>query len=324
MRPPLAIVIKDRSVLATLMRVVIDSIPRIARDLVRGPAGAVTIDALRQVKVEMPRAFRPVDIVLEPSSALTLQIAVPADGRRDLHHAVALSIAERTPFEASEVLAHAAEQEPKHADGMRKYLVHLVPRTIVSTALADRGVRLSRVRWVLLEGCGSPGRRIDLQYSLFPRRRVLHALVLLPLLLLVGSAAWMAHAELSSRQRVAAALNSEIAAILGQLREMTTALDALRSQDAGVSQVRAALDASQSAFLMLSALRQALPTGTALQRIDLHDGELRLGVKSSGVLRDMTAFETDWSTSIEGAITTDPASGKELATVLLRPKSGGV
>ena len=317
-------VIRDCSLWTTLVRVVIDSIPKIARDLVRGPAGAVTIDALRQVKLEMPRAFRPVDIVLQSSCALAMQIAIPADGRGDMHHAVALAVAEQTPFEASEVLAHAAEQEPMHADGMRKYLVHLVPRSIVLTALADHGVRPSRVRRVLLETQGSPGRRIDLQYSLLPHRRLLRALVLLPLLLLFGSALWLAHTELSSRQRVAAALDAEIAATLGQLREATTTLDALKAQNAGVSQVRAALDASQSAFLMLSALRQALPTGTALQRIDLHDGDLRLGVKSGGVLRDMTAFEPDWSISIEGAITTDPASGKELATLLLRPRTGGV
>lgn len=323
MRSPLTMVIEDRSLWVTLVGAAIGSIPKVVLGLARGPAGAVTIDALHRVKLETPRAFRPLDVVLDSSCALAMPIAIPADGRGDLQHAVALAIAEQTPFEASEVLAHAAEQ-PGHADGMRHYLVHLVPRAIVLTALADHGLRPMRVRRVLLETQGSPGRRIDLQHALFPSRRHLHALALLPLLLLCGAAGWLAHAELSSRQRAAAVLDTEIATTLGQLREATAALDALKAQNAGASQVRAEIDAAPSAFLMLSALRQALPTGMALQRIDLRDGDLRLGVKSGGVLRDITAFEPDWATSIEGAITTDSASGKELATLLLRPRAGGV
>lgn len=280
----------------------------------RGPVASADIGAGGLGEVTGARWLRPVDLKVAPEAMLTMRLAIPTAARHELPHAVALAIRQDTPFEPHELLVQAVEIE--RGAGSESYLVHAVPKRLVDDAVRRVGhIRLGRIH----VGEGAP----DLGGAMFPWRRARPWLALLPLTVMFGVAATGAHGLLADQDQKAALLEAQVATALAELRQLSGELDTIETETALANQIAAGIAATPAAFLMLERARGALPPATEVVQVELRAGELRLSLRSGDALADMARFtEAGWSATIDGAITADPPSGREIAVLRLSQATG--
>lgn len=315
-----SIVIADRSLLSAALRSVRSALPLSLTKLLRGPIETVAI--AQPPSGKRRRSLKPVDVAVSSDIVLRRRIVVPAKARKDVAHAIDLFIRTETPFAPGDVLVHALEELARPSDQQVGYTVRLLPKTALLQGLKAHNLRPRQIARIVLDGTPE----VDFAEALFPARRLLRWLPAVPVALTLTALGLLGLSELSQRQLRLAELESEIGLTLGRLRIVTTEMDTARQQVSGTAAVATLLDATPSAFLTLEAIRRTLPAETELLRIELRGAETRLAIRSPNALADAQRFageEPKWSSSIEGPITADPASGLELATILLRPRIGG-
>lgn len=315
-----SIVIADRSFLSETMRSVRSALPGALQRLIRGPITTIAIAEAPTGKRR--RSGQQVDVVVSSDIVLRRRIIVPAKARKDVAHAIGLFIQTETPFAPGDVLVHASEDMARPSDQQVAYTVRLLPRTALLHGLAAHNLRTRQVGRVLLDGVPE----VDFARALFPARRLLQWLPAVPVALTLAALALLGLSDLSQRQLRIAELESEIALTLGRVKALTGDMDAARQEVSGAAAVLKLLNETPSAFLTLEAIRKFLPNDAEVLRIDLRGAETRLAIRSPNALADAQRLAdpgTQWSSSIEGPITTDPASNLDMATILLRPQNAG-
>lgn len=315
-----SIVIADRSFLSESLRSVQSALPVSLRNLLRGPIE--TVHLAQAPTGKRRRSFEQVDVAVGPDLVLRRRIVVPVKARKDVAHAIDLFIRTETPFAPGDVLVHALEELARPSDQQVGYTVRLLPRTALLRGLKAHDLRPRQVARIVLDGAPE----VDFAQALFPARRVLRWLPIVPVVLTLTALGLLGLSELSARQLQLSGLESEIALTLGRVRSVTAEMDAARQQVSGTAAVQKLLETTPSAFLTLEAIRRSLPTETELLRIDLRGAETRLAIRSPNALADAQRFAgqgANWSSSIEGPITADPTSGLEMATILLSPQMAG-
>jgi hypothetical protein len=258
------------------------------------------------------RWLRPVDLNVTPEAILAMRLAIPTAARRDFPHAVGLAIRQDTPFEPDELLVQALEVE--RDAGSETYLVNAVPKRLIEDAARRVGhIRLGRI------GAGGNGIP-DLAEAMFPWRRPLKWLTVLPLMTIFGVAATGTYGALADLDQKAAAIGEQVAATLAELRHLSGELDAIDARAAAGRNIATTIAAVPPAFLLLERARHELPTTTEVTQAELGDGELRLSLRSEDALGDMAGFiDAGWSAAVDGAITSDPTSGREIVVLRLSP-----
>lgn len=311
------VIIRHRSVVTDALRWLGGGVPQRLVAWWRGPSARAEITASGVGAVSGATWWRPVALTVAPEAALQMRLVVPAEARRDLPHAVALAIRQDTPFEPEEVVAQAVEVE--RSGGNETYLIHLVPRRLIAEAVENVGRhRLGRVSAGAPEGP-------DLAAALFPGRRLRPWITVLPALIIIGVLAFGATHGLAEQEGRAAALEGEVAARLAELRGLAGQLEAIDVKAAAGNEIAAAIASSPVAAVLLERVRGALLPATEVTQVDLRGRDLTVSLRTSNALKDLARFiEAGWSATIEGAITAEPASGKEMATIRLpQPGSAG-
>ncbi|OEO31854.1 hypothetical protein VW23_014350 [Devosia insulae DS-56] len=315
-----AIVIADRSFVSGAMRSMRSALPPALRRLFRGPVS--TLALAETPAARQRRSRRQVDIVVHADTVLRRRIVVPLKARKEIAHAIDLFIRTETPFAPGDVLVHASEDPARPSDQQVSYTVRLLPNAALLQGLKAHKLRPGQVAGILLDGVPE----IDFAPALFPARRLLRWLPLVPVVLTLAALGLLGLSELSQRQLQIAALESEIASTLTRVRAVTAEMDTARQQVSGTGAVLKLLNETPSAFLTLEAVRRLLPNETEVLRIDMRGAETRLAIRSPNALADAQRLgdeAANWSSSIEGPITADPSSSLELATILLRPQLVG-
>jgi len=309
-----SVIIRRRSLVDDALRWLAAGVPDRLLRLWRGPAASGEIGASGLVDLAGTGWLRPVNLSVLPEAMLPMRLVIPTEGRHELRHAVALAIRQDTPFESDEVVAQAVEVERRA--GSETYLVHAVPRRLIADAVRKIGHR--RLGRIVAGPVGGP----DLAEAMLPWRKMLRWRALLPVVVILGVAAVGAHDLLAEQDGRAEALEGEVAAALAELRQLSGELDVIEAKAAAGNQIAAAITAAPPAFVQLEGVRRALPPTSEVVQVELRTGELLLSLRSLDSLGDMARFvEAGWSASIEGAITADPASGREIA--MLRLSQGG-
>lgn len=292
----------------------ISAIPSRLRSWWRGPVETLSFETGQRVRRTW---LRPVEVLLPAELVLRHRLTIPSGARQDLRSAIALFVAHKTPFEPRDLLVHAAKDGGQTTGVHSTYTVHAVPRGLVDGLLKERGVPRQRVRCIGVSGTG-----VDFAPALSPGLRWRRWSFLLPTAVaLISLAAWAA-GDLSTKADHLAALEAEVSATLVRVRDAGGALEAQSKAATGIGEVRQLLEASPSAYLTLVAIRELLPGSTEIARIQSGGGETRLSIRTPDALDVVRALNSgavaDWSASIEGPITSDGGSGREVATILLR------
>lgn len=315
-----SMVIADRSFHSELLRSLRRALPDTVRRLIQGPAERVVLaDA---PKGRRQRPFQPIDVVVNSDLVLRRRIIVPMKARKEVSHAINLFIQTETPFAPGEVLVHALEDAVRPSDHQVAYAVRLLPRKALQQALTAHKVEKRRIERVIV----ADAVEVDFAPALFPARRYTRWLPALPAVLIVASLVLLGADELSLRSQRVVELETEVAQTLGRVKALTADMEAMRQQASGTAAVLALLSETPSAFSALELVRQLLPTTSELLRVEIRGSETRLAVRSSNALADvqrLSGVPATWASSIEGAITADPTSGLEMATILLRPRIAG-
>jgi Tfp pilus assembly protein PilN len=187
-----------------------------------------------------------------------------------------------------------------------------VPRAAIEDVL--RRLRI-RPRWVVPADAGD----IDMAAAFTPRWVLRAWSWILPLTGLIVAVAVLAYQDLAQRQAIVDELEQRAAALTTQTKALTEQEAKRQATMDGQAIVDKLVDQSPSSYLRLEVLRQRLPAQTKIDRLDLRGAELRVTVRSKNVLADVQtlAKQPGWISSVDGAITTDPNSGLEVATILL-------
>jgi hypothetical protein len=260
-------------------------------------------------------------VILALTSDLVLRrrLTIPRRAKRHLAGAVQLLVETETPFSSDEILLHAEQSKHVQANDEIAYDVRMVPRATVIDAIAQLGITPHHVVRITEDGASE---RLDFWPLVFPVRRLLRWLPLMPLFILFASAGALVF-QVSGEQRTRiAALEAATVARLAELRSLTGQIDALRGNMAGELSVSQVLESSPSAFVAMQQVRQRLPEDATLLRLQLQRGELRLALKGPDLLATSQmlaapATSPPWTSEIDGPITVDAASGLEQATILL-------
>lgn len=291
-------------------------VPASLAALWRGPVKPVRIDGETTAQLS-PWSLRPVEVVLGPGLVLTKRLTIPRAARHDLQSAIAIFMGHQTPFEAHELLIHAQEDPSAVARDTISYTLRAVPRAIIETQLASRGVRASRVERVSVAGVDN----IDLASALRPgvawRRRsfILPAVIALVALILGGAG------ELASRAVSIARLQEELTTKMVELRAATAELEERSKSAAGLSEAIQLLNEAPSAFISLLAARELMPPDAIVTRLQVNHDGTRLSVNAPDILATIKAIGGGtWIASVDGPITANPAGG-ESGMILLRGPS---
>lgn len=309
------ITVQGRTPAARLMRVLTRGAPTGLVALWRGPVTTLRLDGGGS-----PRkpwwSLRPIDVVIGSELALKSRFSLPREGRRDVHSAIALFLAHKTPFDAHELLIHATEEGASPTADAVGYTLHAVPRAAVEAALKSSGVAPRQVDRLLIDGAEG----IDLAAALHPRPAWRRWSYLLPVAMALAALGVAGVNDLAAKASRITSLQESIAADLTALRAAQSELEARKQSADGVTEVVQLFDTSASALASLYAARQSLPASVSVSRAQVGPDGTRLSIKTPSVLDTVRAIGQGgvWTATVDGPILADPASGGELGTILLR------
>jgi hypothetical protein len=226
----------------------------------------------------------------------------------------------RTRPEPSPPIVHAERLAPVGQTREEAiYQVRMVPRAALLAAAASQDIRPDQIVGIADEAAPD---RTDFWRAAFPLRAALRWTPCAPVLVVaacVGLLLAEAHYERDSQL---ARLEGVLSARLIQLRQVTDELDARRKEQTGSAELVATLSASVSAFNILVQLKATLPPDVQIQRVEFDGATLRVSVRVSDALALVRHFGGTMSAQIDGAITVDPSSGREQATIRLLQSPG--
>jgi general secretion pathway protein L len=313
-------VVSHRSALGDAVQALVQAVPAGVRDCLRGPVSRISAG---ETKGRAPSWPRPFDIVVPAGQTLTRRISIPRAARGDLAHAIELFIRHDTPFEPGEVVIHAEESPHASGDDQAPYLVRLVPRQPIENALRALGGSRRRVRRILLTSRSATAAEVDIAPAFLGPRYLRSLAAILPIGLIAIALVLLAGRELTSQQAAIAHLEATIAETRAAVQLANRGVEKRNELSSGQEALAKLVTQSPPVLARLELVRQALPLSTEISRIAVRGTELRLTVRSDDVLADAQLLgdaAASWESSIEGALSNDPASGREVATILLRQR----
>ncbi|MBI4924137.1 MAG: hypothetical protein HY834_20570 [Devosia nanyangense] len=269
--------------------------------------------------------FRPVDLIVTADMVLQRKVSVPKSGRQDISSAIELFLRYDTPFDPGDVVVHALELPRGPGAEQAAYMIRVLPRAAIDDALTSFRIRRSQLRKVLVAGGSDTLDEVDVAPALFPQWRWTRWLVIIPIVVVISSICALAFGNLTQLQAKVAEFDQQVATQLAIVKSLGQQLDTLHRGSTGEATVMDLVQKTPSSFEWLEDIRRLLPGTIEISRIEMHSGELRLSVRSPDVLADVQRLGGShlWSSSLEGAITADPASKQDVATILLKAVAGG-
>jgi hypothetical protein len=317
------IVVRQRSVIERLSQQVIDAMPATLKGLLGGPANRLNVEGRHAELQGKHKRWRPIDVIVSPTDVLKRRMPIPAEGRSELRHAIALFVRSITPFSPDELLIHAIADKDRSDGDMLSYTIRMLPKGAVLAALKQQRLPRRGIRSITIDH-GSPEEPVDFVEALVPSRRWrkwLPALPVVALLLIVSIVCAGRLGDLGARE---ALLEDQASQGLAHVRVLTDQLDKQRLAGTTQQATIQAFNNAQSAFLLFTDIRATLPAGTELLRVELRQDGARLTIRTANALQVAKAFAAALpkrDASIDGGISADPSSGLENAVILLKPRS---
>lgn len=324
MAPATSILVRNRSRLGELGDAALRTVPLSWRGLLRGPVTEISLGRTAESRRRIS-PFRPVDLIVTLDLVLQRKMSVPKSSRQDISSAIELFLRHDTPFDPGEVGVHALELPSGPGAEQSAYMVRVLPRAVIDDAMRYFRIRRSQLRKVLIANASGTPDEIDLAPALFPRWRWAKWLVTIPIAVVISSICTLAFGNLAQLQTRVAELDQQVATQLAVVKSLGQQLDTLHRGSTGEAAAMDLVQGTPSSFEWFEQVRKRLPGTTEISRIEMHSGELRLSVRSPDVLADVQKLGASrlWSANLEGAITADPASKQDAATILLRGDAGG-
>lgn len=301
------ITIRERSPLLDGLRWVLGGAPAWLVRLLSGDVTTLSIPGTAQT-----RLGGPVRVLVGPELILKRRLRLPLAGKADLKSAIRLLIETETPFRPEELIAHAERLPAPRETREAVYEIRLLPRETLLAELAARGIRSARIAGIADQSAPD---RTDFAPSAFPVRAALRWAFVVPLLAVIAAVAVLLAEATHRRETSLAGLAAAESDRLLELRRVSTELDDRRQALMGTAEVVAALSASASVLNLVSLVRVGLPADVQVLRLDYSDRALQVSVRATDALAVAQGLADTVSAKIDGAITIDPGSGLEQATI---------
>ena len=308
------ITVRERSPLLDSLRWLLGGAPAWLVRLLSGDATTLTIPGTGQA-----RRGRPVKVLVGPELILSRRLRLPLAGKADLKSAIRLLIETETPFRPNELIVHAERLPAPRETTQAVYEIRLVPRQNLLAELAARGIRPAQITGIADR---STPDRTDFSRSAFPLRAAMRWAFVVPLLIVVACVALLLGEATQRREANLAHLAAAESARLEELRRASDELDDRRQALMGTAEVVEALSASASVFNLMTLVRAALPADVQVLRLDYSDRALQVPIRAADALAIAQGLGGTMSAKIDGAITIDPGSGLEQATIRIAEPSG--
>jgi hypothetical protein len=290
-------------------------VPRSLRKLFQGPLQRVAVDHTGATTVVPASWFRPAAVEVPPALIMRKHLSLPLSAKADLASSIQIMVLSETPFEPHEVLVDAVRRPVGAETDTLTYDINLLPKSYIESGLRQMGVphwRVLSIRSRNIEGTTS--NRPDFAAAFGPGRRLFRAAAILSVCAMLGSTIVACNLHLSSVRAVNQAMADLVSRQQEVLRGLDSDLQAGEDAIAGKLALNDAFAPIPSTFLFLERLRQALPSGTAIQRIDISMPGARVNVKYTDILGLVRALEQDaWSVRIEGPIARNGNDATETA-----------
>lgn len=309
----MALIVAERSTALDSWRWLVSGVPRW---LVRGIEGDIASVIVPGPPTKGRRRTR---LLLGPELVLKKRLQLPFAAKGDLGPAVRLMVETETPFSPDEVLVHAERLQQAGNSEEAAYLIRIVPRAAMFAATRAQGLRPADI--VAIVDKDAPD-RTDFWRSAFPGRSAWRWSVALPFLVAAAALTVMVVDELGTLERQRSELGAATTDRLAQLSAAADRLEEYRQQITGGAEVSEALASSSSAYNLLGELRSALEPDTEVLRIEFAGRALSVSIRSADALATARHVATKLSAQIDGAITADPGTGLEVATLKVAQRAG--
>lgn len=305
---------------------VVSAFPQNVIGFLSGPANQLTI-GLNSVTYEpvFLSKLRLIDVFVQDELVMKLEITLPIDARSDLHSAVAFELETRLPFSMKELLILVSLVE-RQAD-WDKYEVVAVKKKSVSDAMQTKGLPKYCIRSVLAgETSGSYPRQ--LVSGVAPVVNKLRRIVtILPLIALLTVGFLVVQARNTAQDVVVSTLEKKIEEQAALLRNMSgRAVELVDNRTGEVAVLSQFETSSEPANSLKDFMRNAAET-IEVSRFEFRNGTLRISIESQNLLDEIDALNlsmSNWSISVDGAISTNPITGREASIIsIVKRKEAG-
>lgn len=301
------ITIRERSPLLDGLRWLLGGAPVWLTRLLSGDVTTLSVPGTGLVE-----RGRPVRVLVGPELILSRRLRLPLAGKADLKSAIRLLIETETPFRPEELIVHAERLPAPPETREAIYEIRLVPRQNLLAELTARRIRPAQI--IGISDQGAPD-RTDFSQSAFPQRAAMRWAFLVPLLIVAACLTMLLVEATQRREAHLAHLATAETGRLEELRRVSDELDDRRLALMGTAEVVEALTASDSVFNLVSLVRVGLPADVQVLRLDYGERALQVSIRAADALAVAEGLGTAMSAKIDGAITIDPGSGLEQATI---------
>ncbi|MEO6065514.1 MAG: PilN domain-containing protein [Lysobacterales bacterium] len=279
------------------------------------------IDQLLSRYEERPQVV----LTLPLRGALRRSLTLPAAAADNLTQILGFEMDRQTPFRAEQVYYDA---RVTRVDPLTRALgvdLLLMPRPSLDLELARFGDRLPALDAIDVEGESGLGTRAG--FNLLPEERraardrrmfwasaALASLVLLLLVAVMAQSVTGREKALADLQKVTARSRSEALSVAQLRRSLTDAIAAARFIDEARAERPVIID-------VLKDVTQRLPDEASLQRFGFSNGEYTfngLSSKASGLIGALKPSPELVSPQVQGSITPDVRTGKEMFTIVAK------
>lgn len=302
-----------------------DLVPDFVKSSFIGPANTLQLSWGKCTYSQaFPTGFRPVDLIVADDLILEVPVVFPREARPDFKSALAIELETRLPFSADELLVHASLVDEKH--GEDRYSVAVVKRETVVDALEAEGIAPWRVRSIA-SGRDSLGRPRELVSAFAPwPSRCRKLIAALPMLLLLVTISWVSVSVPVRQNQMLIEAEKALAKETQLISKLASEELELSAGLAGEKQILSEVDGNEQVLRLFLELRRAMPDNVGVSRIEHRDEFLRVTLYAPSVLQaveKLTQSSENWSVALDGAISSDPVTGKERASVLVTYKALG-
>jgi hypothetical protein len=311
------LVITRRAAWTRLLEMCLRSLPRGLTQAISGPSTRFVVgDAPPSVL----KRLRPVEVVIPRDLTLRRRLRIPRQGLPDLAHAIDLLVKRETPFAADELLVHAQQDNRVEADQFLSFVLRMTPIIRLREALDMARIPVRAVASVAFEGPEMTALGANVVAALRPSLRIRALAQWLPILVTAIAAFLLSQGILTERQSQLAAMQQRLTQRTTELESLSRRLEGDKQRNEGRDAVAELLRGVTLPYEGLRWLRANLPDKLEVSHLEFADGEMRLSVRSPDILTDIESLNQggggSWSASVQGALTTDPSTALEMATIV--------
>ena len=201
----------------------------------------------------------------------------------------------------------------------------MTPVALVRQALASARVPIRSVAAVSFEDAGQVVRGANAAAALRPTLRVISLLRWLPVVALLGAAVSLSQSLVAERQSQLVATQQYLSQRIVELEALSRGIEEQELRGAGRDAVSRLVEGAGVPYDGIRWLRARLPESLEVSQLEIASDKMRLSVRSPDVLADLDALTGDgnpWSAVLEGALTADPSTGLEMATIVCTGDDG--